>query len=111
MVISDRIRENLRKLRRESLEKIINMSINQTLSRTVITTGTSLLVLIALLVFGGGVIRPFAFALLIGFIMVYQSPPRRLNYPYSLIRSFQVHVSNVRGGELRELCQLCDPFS
>lgn len=68
VVISDRIRENLRKLRREKLEKIINMSINETLSRTVITTGTSLLVLISLLVFGGGVIRPFAFALLIGFI-------------------------------------------
>ncbi len=68
VVVSDRIRENLRKLRREGLEKIINVSINETLSRTIITTGTSLLVLISLLVLGGGVIRPFAFALLIGFI-------------------------------------------
>jgi len=68
VVISDRIRENMRKVRREGLESIINMSINETLSRTVITTGTSLLVLTALLVLGGGVIRPFAFALMIGFI-------------------------------------------
>jgi len=68
VVVSDRIRENMRKVRREGLEAIINTSINETLSRTVITTGTSLLVLVALLVLGGGVIRPFAFALLIGFI-------------------------------------------
>ena len=68
VVVSDRIRENLGKLRREGLEKVINMSINETLSRTIITTGTSLLVLVSLLVLGGGVIRPFAFALLIGFI-------------------------------------------
>ncbi len=68
VVVSDRIRENMRKLRREPLEKIINMSINETLSRTVITTGTSLVVLVALLVLGGGVIRPFAFALMVGFI-------------------------------------------
>ncbi len=68
VVISDRIRENMRKVRREGLETIINVSINETLSRTVITTGTSLLVLVALLVLGGGVIRPFAFALMIGFI-------------------------------------------
>ena len=68
VVISDRIRENMRKVRREGLETIINTSINETLGRTVITTGTSLLVLVALLVLGGGVIRPFAFALLIGFI-------------------------------------------
>ena len=68
VVISDRIRENMRKVRREGLETIINTSINETLGRTVITTGTSLLVLSALLVLGGGVIRPFAFALLIGFI-------------------------------------------
>ncbi|HET7004630.1 MAG TPA: protein translocase subunit SecF [Candidatus Binatia bacterium] len=67
VVICDRIRENLRKIRRESLENIINTSINETLSRTILTTGTALLVLLALYLLGGAVIRPFAFALLIGF--------------------------------------------
>ncbi len=68
VVVCDRIRENMRKHRREGLEKIINMSVNETLGRTIITTTTSLLVLIALFVLGGGVIRPFAFALLVGFV-------------------------------------------
>jgi len=68
VVICDRIRENLRKIRRETLENIINTSINETLSRTILTTGTALLVLLALYLLGGAVIRPFAFALLVGFI-------------------------------------------
>ncbi|MFQ5851592.1 MAG: protein translocase subunit SecF [Candidatus Binatia bacterium] len=68
VVVCDRIRENIRKYRRQGLEKIIDMSINETLGRTILTTATALLVLIALLVLGGGVIRPFAFALLIGFM-------------------------------------------
>ena len=67
VIVCDRIRENMRKNRRERLEAIINTSINETLSRTIITTGTAILVLIALFLLGGGVIRPFAFALLIGF--------------------------------------------
>ena len=67
VIICDRVRENMRKIRRESLEYVINLSINETLSRTIITTGTAILVLIALYVLGGGVIRPFAFALLVGF--------------------------------------------
>jgi len=68
VVICDRIRENLRKIRRESLENIINTSINETLSRTLLTTGSALLVLSSLYVLGGAVIRPFAFALLVGFV-------------------------------------------
>jgi len=68
VVVCDRIRENMRKHRRDALEKIINTSINETLSRTILTTVTALLVLICLFVFGGGVIEPFAFALLVGFI-------------------------------------------
>jgi preprotein translocase subunit SecF len=68
VVICDRIRENLRKIRRESLESIINTSINETLSRTILTTGTALMVLLALYLLGGPVIRPFAFALLVGFV-------------------------------------------
>jgi preprotein translocase subunit SecF len=67
VVICDRIRENLRKIRRETLEKIINVSINETLSRTILTTGTALLVLVVLYLLGGEVIRPFAFSLLVGF--------------------------------------------
>jgi preprotein translocase subunit SecF len=67
VVICDRIRENLRKIRRETLEKVINISINETLSRTILTTGTALLVLVALYLLGGEVIRPFAFSLLVGF--------------------------------------------
>ncbi len=67
VIVCDRIRENMRKSRREGLESIINTSINETLSRTIITTGTAILVLIGLFLLGGGVIRPFAFALLVGF--------------------------------------------
>src|SRR5918999_737399 len=68
VVICDRIRENMRKIKREKLETIVNTSINETLSRTILTTGTALLVLLALYFLGGAVIRPFAFALLIGFL-------------------------------------------
>ncbi|MGH7827466.1 MAG: protein translocase subunit SecF [Candidatus Binatia bacterium] len=68
VVICDRIRENMRKIKRESLESIINTSINETLSRTILTTTTTLLVLTALYTLGGAVIRPFAFSLIVGFI-------------------------------------------
>jgi preprotein translocase subunit SecF len=68
VVICDRIRENLRKIKRESLESIINTSINETLSRTILTTSTALMVLASLYFLGGDVIKPFAFALLVGFI-------------------------------------------
>lgn len=74
IIVSDRIRENLRKLRHEPLALIINRSLNETLSRTLITSGTALLVLIALFVFGGHVIRPLAFTLIVGFLTgVYSS--------------------------------------
>jgi preprotein translocase subunit SecF len=68
VVICDRIRENLRKIKRENLESIINLSINETLSRTILTTSTALVVLVALYALGGAVIRPFAFSLLVGFV-------------------------------------------
>jgi preprotein translocase subunit SecF len=67
VIVCDRIRENMRKSKRLGLEMVINSSINETLSRTIITTGTALLVLVALFVLGGAVIRPFAFALMVGF--------------------------------------------
>lgn len=69
VVICDRIRENMRKVKRQTMEAIINISINETLSRTVFTTGTSLMVLLALYFLGGAVIRPFAFTLLVGFVV------------------------------------------
>jgi preprotein translocase subunit SecF len=68
VVICDRIRENMRKIKRETLETIVNTSINETLSRTLLTTGMALMVLFALYFLGGAVIRPFAFALIVGFI-------------------------------------------
>jgi preprotein translocase subunit SecF len=68
IIISDRVRENLRKFRRSNLAEIINRSINETLSRTVITSGTALMVLISLYVIGGHVIRPFALTMIVGFI-------------------------------------------
>jgi preprotein translocase subunit SecF len=67
VIVCDRIRENMRKIKRESLESIINTSINETLSRTIITVSTAIMVLLALFFLGGPVIRPFAFALLVGF--------------------------------------------
>ena len=69
VIVCDRIRENMRKTRRESMAAIINRSINETLSRTVLTTGTAILVVLSLFFLGGSVIRSFAFTLLVGFII------------------------------------------
>ncbi len=66
VVVSDRIRENLKRERKRPLAELINASINETLSRTVLTTGTSLMVLAALFFLGGGVIHGFAFTLIVG---------------------------------------------
>jgi len=66
VVIFDRVRENLRLHRGERLEEIMDTSINQTLSRTIITSGTVLLVVLPLFLFGGEVINTFAFVLLVG---------------------------------------------
>ncbi len=69
VVIFDRVRENLRLHRGEDLEKLMDASINQTLSRTIITSGTTLIVVISLFIFGGDVINTFAFVLLVGIIV------------------------------------------
>ncbi len=69
IVVFDRIRENFRKIRKGETEEIINASINQTLSRTLITSGTTLLVLIALFLFGGEIIHGFALALIVGIVV------------------------------------------
>jgi preprotein translocase subunit SecF len=69
VVVLDRIRETFRNVRKRSPMEILNLSINQTLSRTLITSLTTLLVLTALFVFGGEVIHSFAFALIIGVLI------------------------------------------
>jgi preprotein translocase subunit SecF len=68
IVIFDRVRENLRTKRRDSLEKVVNESVNQTLSRTIITAGTTFLAVLALYIFGGEVLEGFAFTMLVGII-------------------------------------------
>jgi preprotein translocase subunit SecF len=68
IVIFDRIRENLRSMRRDSMPDIINASVNQTLGRTVITSGTALLTALALFFFGGEVLHGFAFTMVVGII-------------------------------------------
>jgi len=68
IVIFDRIRENLRIMRRDSMNHIINVSVNQTLGRTVITSGTALLTALALFFFGGEVLHGFAFTMVVGII-------------------------------------------
>jgi preprotein translocase subunit SecF len=69
IVIFDRIRENLRSNRREKLEDVINRSVNQTLARTVMTSGLTFLTVIALFLFGGPVLHGFSFALVVGILI------------------------------------------
>jgi preprotein translocase subunit SecF len=69
VVIYDRIRENLRKYKRMSLRDLLDLSVNETMSRTIMTVGTVLMALIALYFFGGEVIRGFTFAMLFGVIV------------------------------------------
>lgn len=69
IVVFDRIRENIKEIKRRTLGDILNSSINQTLSRTLLTSVTTLLVVIALFFLGGAVIHDFAFALLVGIVI------------------------------------------
>jgi len=69
IIVFDRIRENLRKHHKSSLEIIINRSVNETLSRTILTSLTTIVVVLALFVLGGGIIHDFAFAMLIGVVV------------------------------------------
>jgi len=68
IVIFDRVRESLRSRRREPLDKIVNESVNQTLSRTIITAGTTFLSVLALFIFGGEALRGFSFTMLVGIV-------------------------------------------
>jgi preprotein translocase subunit SecF len=69
IVIFDRIRENLKMSRRDSLEKVMNRAVNQTLSRTIMTSGLTFLTVIALFIWGGPVLHGFSFALVCGIIV------------------------------------------
>ena len=69
IVVFDRIRENMRRKGKTTLTDVINMSINQTLSRTILTSGTTLLVVVALFLRGGEIIHDFSFALIVGVLV------------------------------------------
>ncbi|MEO1961711.1 MAG: protein translocase subunit SecF, partial [Paracoccus sp. (in: a-proteobacteria)] len=69
VVVFDRLRENLMKYKKRPLRDLMNLSVNETLSRTVMTSGTTLVALIALLVLGGDVIRGFVFAMIWGVLV------------------------------------------
>ena len=69
IVVFDRIRENVKMMRRESLSEIVNRSINQTLSRTILTSGLTFLTVLSLYLFGGEVLHGFSFALVIGILI------------------------------------------
>jgi preprotein translocase subunit SecF len=68
IVVFDRVRENMRSMRRDRLDQIVNVAVNQTLARTIITAGTTLLSVIALYLFGGEVLAGFAFTMIVGII-------------------------------------------
>ena len=68
IVVFDRVRENMRSMRRDNLAQIVNVAVNQTLGRTIITAGTTLLSVLALYLFGGDVLEGFAFTMLVGII-------------------------------------------
>ena len=85
IVVFDRIRENIRRYRDRPLKDVINESINQTLSRTIITNGTVFIVVVILFLFGGEVLRGFAFAMVVGSIVgtyssVYIASPILIDY-------------------------------
>ena len=69
IIVFDRIRENLRKHHKQSLAFIINRSVNETLSRTILTSLTTLIVLVTLFIMGGGIIHDFAFAMIVGVLI------------------------------------------
>ena len=68
IVVFDRVRENMRSMRRDQFDHLVNTSINQTLARTIITSGTTVFAVVALFVFGGEVLRGFAFTMIVGVI-------------------------------------------
>jgi preprotein translocase subunit SecF len=108
IVVFDRIRENLRLHRRSSLYDITNLSINQTLSRTVITAGLVFLTVLALILFGGETLRPFSLALTIGIVVgTYDSiaiaSPIMVWWQQRLAKAGVSNTSSVKKGEVVRL--------
>jgi preprotein translocase SecF subunit len=100
VVVFDRVRENLKKGRKVPLYDLLNQSVNETLPRTVMTGSTTLACLLALLVFGGDVIRPFAWVLLFGIVIgtfssIYVASPILLwiERKYPRMAADKAHVS------------------
>lgn len=92
VVIFDRIRENLKIYKGENLIRVMNRSINDTLSRTIITSATAFVVLLALLIFGGEVTRGFAFAMLVGVVTgTYSS----IYVASSLVVDYNIYIKKV----------------
>jgi len=95
IVVFDRIRENVKLMRRESMTDIANRSINQTLSRTVLTSGLTFLTVLALFLFGGEVLRGFAFTLVVGIIVgTYSS----ISVASTVVVSWQEYMARHRRG-------------
>lgn len=95
IVVFDRIRENVKLMRRESMTDIANRSINQTLSRTVLTSGLTFLTVLALFLFGGEVLRGFAFTLVVGIIVgTYSS----ISIASTVVVSWQEYMARHRRG-------------
>ncbi len=98
IVVFDRIRENVKLMRRESITDIVNQSINQTLSRTVLTSGLTFLSVLALFAFGGEVLRGFSFTLVIGILVgTYSS----ISVGSTMVVSWQEYMNRgKRGGKV-----------
>jgi preprotein translocase subunit SecF len=99
VVVFDRIRENVKLMRRDSMTDIANRSINQTLSRTVLTSGLTFMTVLALYVFGGEVLRAFSFTLVIGILVgTYSS----ISVASTVVVSWQEYVARFRRGGAAE---------
>jgi preprotein translocase subunit SecF len=101
IIIFDRVRENLRKFRRQNLYEILNLSINETLPRSILTHSTALATTLALLFFAGEVIRPFAWVMAFGiftgtFSSIYIAAPVLMiiekRWPGKDVRGVKAHV-------------------
>jgi len=101
IIVFDRIRETLGKTRRQEFGRVINRAVNDTLSRTILTSLTTLLVVLALLFLGGGVIHDFAFALTVGIIIgtyssIFVASPILLLFPEGMVKPKPVPVEAPR---------------
>ena len=101
IVVFDRVRENLKIRRRDDLETIMNDSINQTLSRTILTSGLTFLTVLALFIFGGEIINHFAFAMVVGIIIgTYSS--------IAIAAPLVLVYTNIRGRAVPQAAPPCD---